>query len=1618
MVVALALLCWFTGPSTAVGAGVVTASALSSGSTVYLSGVVSGLTSSTRAYFEYGTDLNYGSFTSSQYFNPPGSQNVYITVNGMAPGTYHYRIMAIDSAGVATGNDLTFTINGPVATTLPANVISSSSVILNGFVTPIGAATKVYFQYGQTTDYTNQTAITNLSAGATSYLVTNKLSGLTGNPFTLYYRIVASNSLGVTIGTNVMVSMQAPVLTAYPQAVFWNAGNTNPPTIQLAGAGAAPLTYTLMRSPQFGTIVTNLAGGIYTTNTGKCQYLPNMPATFSGQDSFTFTVSNGANTSAEATVSISVLSTNINHAPHAQTQSIKVLTNTPYNGYLTGDDDADALDPHADLTNYADPNHKGYHYSPVIPNLTYTILSNPSHGTLVATPPFFMYTPTNNYLGTDSFTFKVNDGALDSTNVGTVSIVVATNVGAIRPGFDKFSFGRADDQSFPVSLTGTNSDWLGRDLLLQFSNNKFPTNYFTQFYANNNGNLTFKSANPNYIGTAFPTTTNGPMLAPYWADVYTMDTRSGVMTYGMQYIGGRLAVGVTWTNVMTYQNTTNTNSFQVILIDRSDVQVGNFDVEFNYEKIQWLNGTASLGTYPSVGFDRGDGLNYYNFPGSGTANLVDTSPNGLIHNSNVSPPVPGRYSFQMYQPTAWNQSIIGLANTITPVTLSSFPGVLGTNYSFTVIAGPTNGTLSGSGPNRTYQPNIYSCLDAFTYTMSDGTRNFTNTVTITVVGWPSIMGAQAAIGTNNSVTFASQIGRYFGDTTAYVRYGATTNYGSLAMLEDIFPEGSMDLYECSLETNRGAALSFNGGNQYVKVPATISNDFTIEFWFLYPRVTSLMEGQWYQGLGLVDGYVPGATGDFGVSVGNGKVLFGVGGPDTTISSGQLLDGNWHHVAATRVQTNGAMALYIDGVLTASTNGSTATLNGATNLTFGCLATLTNFFPGSLDEVRLWNVARTPSQIQQNMNRSLSGTNSGLVACYHLDDWPGTNAVDASGNGKTGNILNNPDWTTGNIQNGFLDTGMYHFELVALNQAGPSSSGDLTFGIGTNATLSSLTVNPGSLIPSFSPSIFSYVSTVANSVSNADYVAVTKDPHALLQVQTNGGAFSAPVSSMISNRVTLNFGANLIPIQITSPNRQNTQTYTLNVLRLLSDDATLSSVTASGTVLTFNVGTYSGQFPTAASNTTLTATANNPYATLELDGVPLTSGVPSGLIPLPFGNSSHVLAVTAQSGFATVVYPVNFTRSLNTNANLANLACSSGGLNPPFSSSVTGYSLAVPNSVGSLTVTPTCSDSVYATVQVRVNGGSYSPVSSEASSGALGLNVGTNTISILVAAQDGTSSKIYTLTVTRQAGLPVVTTQPASTITVASALLNASVNPNGTVTVYSFQYGSDTNYTKSTVATSIGGGTNSLSVSNLIAGLLPGTTNHFRVVASNSFGLVMGADMSFTNLADVPVVTNATADSIAHSTVSLHGAVNPNGAVTIAYFQYGQSTNYDSSTSVTNLGGGTTLWSFDSGLSNLLAGKTYHYQLVATNSVGTNSSGDMTFTLLAPPQATGFGQQGNGSFQLQFSGGAGLSYTLQTSTDLTNWMNLTNLLAGTNGLFIFNDATATNSPIRFYRLTQP
>jgi hypothetical protein len=157
------------------------------------------------------------------------------------------------------------------------------------------------------------------------------------------------------------------------------------------------------------------------------------------------------------------------------------------------------------------------------------------------------------------------------------------------------------------------------------------------------------------------------------------------------------------------------------------------------------------------------------------------------------------------------------------------------------------------------------------------------------------------------------------------------------------------------------SLSFNGTSNYVSVNRTIGDDFTIAFWVKTTQTGGT--GQWYQGKGLVDGECAGVTNDFGTVLSGAKFAFGVGNPDTTITSAKSInDGVWHHCVATRQKSTGAIRIFVDGISEASGTGGTQSLTTPAKLRFGSLQTNINFFSGQLDDIRVYNRVLTNAEI--------------------------------------------------------------------------------------------------------------------------------------------------------------------------------------------------------------------------------------------------------------------------------------------------------------------------------------------------------------------------------------------------------------------------------------------------------------------------------------------------------------------------------------------------------------------------------------------------------------------------------------------------------------------------------
>ena len=112
-----------------------------------------------------------------------------------------------------------------------------------------------------------------------------------------------------------------------------------------------------------------------------------------------------------------------------------------------------------------------------------------------------------------------------------------------------------------------------------------------------------------------------------------------------------------------------------------------------------------------------------------------------------------------------------------------------------------------------------------------------------------------------------------------------------------------------------------------------------------------------------------------------------------------------------------------------------------------------------------------------------------------------------------------------------------------------------------------------------------------------------------------------------------------------------------------------------------------------------------------------------------------LTATNVDGTAYTTGGTFTTSAPSTNADLSNLLLSNGTLSPAFASATTAYTASVASTPPSITVTPTLAQAE-ATLAVRINGGTYAPVTSGSPSGDLPIAIGVSTIDVRVTAQDG------------------------------------------------------------------------------------------------------------------------------------------------------------------------------------------------------------------------------------------------------------------------------------------
>ena len=193
-------------------------------------------------------------------------------------------------------------------------------------------------------------------------------------------------------------------------------------------------------------------------------------------------------------------------------------------------------------------------------------------------------------------------------------------------------------------------------------------------------------------------------------------------------------------------------------------------------------------------------------------------------------------------------------------------------------------------------------------------------------------------------------------------------------------------------------------------------------------------------------------------------------------------------------------------------------------------------------------------------------------------------------------------------------------------------------------------------------------------------------------------------------------------------------------------------------------------------------------------------------------------------------------------------------------------------------------------------------------------------------------------------VPIVITNSAILIYQNSATLNALINPNNSNTNTWFEYGTTQNFGYSSASQSVGSGNFSVNTTGYISGLLSNTTYYYRAVASNQYGTVYGNTLSFTTSfitinqsfqGLMPITITNSANVFYTNSILLNGAVNANGAIATAWFEYGTTQSLGQITNSQPMGMGTIAYNYSYILSNLTPNTIYYFRAVARNAYGTN-----------------------------------------------------------------------------------
>jgi len=589
--------------------------------------------------------------------NADGSFRYVPNANANGTDTFTYRVKdqygALSAIYTATIN-IAAVNDAPVAQSGSATTAEDTPLSSSVNATDIDSAT---LTYSLVSGPTHGTLVFNAN-GTYTYTPTTNYSGT--DSFSFRANDGSLNSNNATVNLTITPVNDAPVAASSSFTIAEDTPQYSG-VVKATDVESPTLTYSLVSGPSHGTLTFNADGS----------YIYKPAANYNGSDSFTFRASDGSLYSNNGAVNITV--TPVNDAPVANSANVTTAEDTS----LLGNAVATDIDS---------------------PNLTYSLVSGPSHGTLTFNADgSYVYKPAANYNGSDSFTFRASDGSLSSNN-GTVNITVTPVNDA--PVANSANVTTAEDISLSGKAVATDIDSpnLTYSLVSGPSHGTLTFNadgtYVYKPAADYNGNdsFTFRasdgslSSNNGAINITVTPVNDAPVVLPS-----TVTTLEDVPYNGQ----------VVWTDP-------DSTNFTVTVVDQP--QHGsltmNNDGTYTYTPNHLYNGPDSFTVIVNDG-------------------QVDSAPQSIaITVGPVDNP-----------PEVSSPSLITLEDS--PINI--LPATLGTDVdspSFTVniVTPPAHGSLSVNPDGSvTYTPETnYNGTDSFRYTLNDGTSDSAAVGTVTL----------------------------------------------------------------------------------------------------------------------------------------------------------------------------------------------------------------------------------------------------------------------------------------------------------------------------------------------------------------------------------------------------------------------------------------------------------------------------------------------------------------------------------------------------------------------------------------------------------------------------------------------------------------------------------------------------------------------------------------------------------------------------------------------------------------------------------------------------------------------------------------------------------------------